>query len=201
MKAEARVGAISAAAGTVNPLTSTPAGALIVSGGNGSYREATLAGRVFAAANQAVVTTVAYYNTTYTGLVLANPSTSGKNAILIGFSFAYSVAASAATWIGLMTGKDAGDAAAAIVPRNRLMGGPDSVMVVDNGCTLVGTPVLEQLFAQISSVATTAYNGAAGSYDLQGSLIVTPGYYVAVCSFAINTAPGNFAFLWEEVAV
>ena len=59
----AKVGAISAAAGTVNPLVSERTGALVISSG-GKYKEAALAGRVFHIANQAAVAVTAALATT-----------------------------------------------------------------------------------------------------------------------------------------
>lgn len=193
----AKVGKISVALGTVNPLRSDTTGALVTAS-TGKYKDATAAGRVFVAANQAGVAMSANFTLAYTGLVLSNPVASGKNFTLLEAGFAYTLAASAVTIIGIMTGIDAGDAAAAIVPRNRLKGGPASVAVVDNGCTLVGAPVLEQVFAQISTVATTGANGITSRHDLEGSLILTPGYYAAFYSFAANTTGPICYFMWEE---
>jgi hypothetical protein len=119
---------------------------------------------------------------------------------MIGFSYATTVATPTATALGLMTGADAGDAAAAIVPRNRLTGGAASVAVADNGCTLTGTPVLEQLVTTAWAEATTAGTLAQPNHiDLDGSLIVTPGYYVAVYSAAANTAAFLCSFQWIEI--
>lgn len=196
----AKVGKISVALGTVNPLRSDTTGALVTAS-TGKYKDATAAGRVFVAANQAGVAMSANFTLAYTGLVLSNPVASGKNFTLLEAGFAYTLAASAVTIIGIMTGIDAGDAAAAIVPRNRLKGGPASVAVVDNGCTLVGVPVLEQVFAQISTVATTGANGITSRHDLEGSLILTPGYYAAFYSFAANTTGPICYFMWEEEAI
>lgn len=174
-------------------------GALIASVGGAKYAEPTLRGKVFAAANQAAVALTAAFATTYTGLVLENPAGSGKNLILIGFSYASTVAIPTATALGIMTGADAGDAAAAIVPRNRLKGGGASIAIVDNGCTLVGTPVLEQLITTAWTEATTAGSLAQPNHvDLDGSLIITPGYYAAVYSAAANTAAFLFSLMWIE---
>lgn len=177
-------------------------GNLAVAPYGGKYVDAVLAGRMFTAANQAAVALTAAFATTYTGLVLENPAGSGKNLILHEVSYACTVAVPTATALGLMTGADAGDAATAITPRNRLKSAsaPASVAIVDNGCTLVGTPVLEELFTTAWTEATTAGSLAQPNrVVLDGSLIITPGYYVAVYSAAANTAAFLFSFLWEEV--
>ena len=202
MQAEARVGLISAAEGTINPLRSGTEGGLVLDL-HGKYYEAVKAGRVFVACNQAAVAVTAAMATTYTGLVVENPATSGKDLVMLRFGYTATIAAPvAATVLGLMTGLDAGDAAAAITPRNRYVGGPASVAIVDNGCTLTGTPVLEQVFSQVGTGATTVPLVAQPcEIDLDGSLIIPPGYYVAVYSFAANTAAFIFSLMWEEVPV
>ena len=201
MQIEGKVGAISVESGTVNPLRTTPNGALVTAFDGGKYTEAVLAGRVFAAANQAAVALTAAFATTYTGLVIENPVGSGKNIVMLQVSWASTVATPTATCIGLMTGADAGDAAAAVTPRNRFKGSSNSsVAIVDNGCTLSGTPVLEQVFTTAWTEATTA--GTLGNPNiayLDGSLVLGPGYYAAIYSAAANTAAFIFGFLWEEV--
>ena len=201
MQAEGRVGIISAAEGTVNPLRTTADGSLVVTQGSGKYTEAVMAGRVFAAANQAAGALTAAFATTYTGLVIENPLGSGKNVIILQASWATTVAVPTATAIGLMTGYDAGDAATAIAARNRFKGHSNtSVCNIDNGCTLTGTPVLEQVFTTAWTEATTA--GTIGNPNvvyLDGSLILAPGYYVAFYSTAANTAAFLCGFIWEEV--
>jgi hypothetical protein len=177
-------------------------GRLDMIAGGGRHQNAVLAGRMFTAANQAAVALTAAFATTYTGLVLENPTGSGKNLVLHELTYASTVATPTATALGLMTGADAGDAAAAITPRNRLKSASavSSVAIVDNGCTLTGTPVLEQLFATAWTEATTAGTLAQPNIvKLDGSLIITPGYYVAIYSAAANTAAFLFSFLWEEL--
>lgn len=185
--------------GVSGPIRLDKTGALVALAGGPKYMEAALRGKLYTAANQAAVALTAAFATTYTGLVLENPAGSGKNLIMTGFSYASTVAVPTATAIGLMTGADAGDAAAAITPRNRLIGGAASIAIVDNGCTLVGTPVLSQLITTAWTEATTAGSLAQPNHvDLDGSLIVPPGYYVAVYSSAANTAAFLFSFQWIE---
>lgn len=198
-----RVGKITAAVGTVNPLTTDLTGALRTTVGPGKYQAATLDGRVFAASNQAAVAITAAFATTYTGLVLENPASSGKNITLLQFSWATTVAVPTATAIGLMTGLDAGDAATGITPRNRLVGtGNATIAVVDDGASLTGTPVLEAVYASAWTEATTAGTlQPPNVVDLNGSLILPPGSYVAAYSTAANTAAFVFSFMWEEQTV
>jgi len=196
----AKTGLIVSSSGASNPLRSNIDGALVVAQSGGKYTEAVREGRVFVAANQAAVALTAAMATTYTGLVLANPSTSNKDIVLLRLGFTFTVAVPTATVIGLMTGAGTSGIASAITPRNRYIGGSAAVGIVDDGATLPGTPVLEQVFAQGGTVATTGQAvGNVSEIDLDGSLIVTPGNFVAVYSFAACTASFIGSFMWEEV--
>ena len=200
MQAFARQGLIKAGASTLNALRSNKEGAMVVAQSAGKYTESVREGRVFVAANQAAVALTAAMATTYTGLVLANPSTSDVDLVMLRFGFSFTVAVPTATVIGIMTGAGTSGIASAITPRNRLMGGRAAQGIVDDGATLPGTPVLEQVFAQGHTVATTAQAvGNVTDIDLDGSLIVTPGNFVAVYSFAACTASFIGSFMWEEV--
>lgn len=199
MQAEGRVGLISAAEGTVNPLRLNEEGALVVAAGCGKYYEATKNGQVFAVANQAAVALTAALATTYTGLVVGNPTTSTKNLVLLGLGYASTVAIPTATALGIMTGSGA-SVTSSLTPRNRLVGGAASVAWAEDSCTLPGTPVLEQVFATAWTEATTAGTLSQPNWlDLDGSLILPPGAFAAVYSAAANTAAFLLSFLWQEV--
>jgi hypothetical protein len=207
MKIEGRVGRITSADSGVNPIRQHTDGALVVRSSSAKYADAVLAGRVFVACNQAAVAVTAAMATTYTGFVLFNPAASTVNLVLLRFGYSFTIAApTAATVIGLMTGTVVTaatmDAAAAITPRNRLVGSTiASQAIVDNACTLNGTPVLEQVFGQVGTGATTVPLVAQiNEVDLDGSMIIKPGSYVAAYSFAANTASAIFSMMWEEVA-
>jgi len=200
MIAEAINGLIRVAYGATHGLRSNIDGAVVAQQAGGKYTEAVREGRVFVACNQAAVAVTAAMATTFTGLVVFNPAMSNKNLVMLGFGYASTVAVPTATALGIMTGVNAGDAAAAITPRNRLVGGPASIAIVDNGCTLTGTPVLEQVFTTAWTEATTAGTiGPTHMIDLDGSLILPPNAYVASYSTAANTAAFIFWFMWEEV--
>lgn len=165
----------------------------------GKYAEAALAGRLFVIANQAAVAITAALATTYTGLVVGNAAGTGKNLIMLGCGYACTVAVPTATALGLMTGTMTA-VASALTPRNRKIGGAASVAWAEDSCT-IGTPVLEQPFATAWAEATTAGTLSQPNWiDLDGSLVVTPGSFVAFYSAAANTAAFLFSLMWEEVA-
>lgn len=200
MQAEGRVGLIAAASGSVNPLRTGTTGAVIVEA-TGKYREATQAGRVFAVANQGAVTTVDDFTLGYEGLTVYNPVGSGKNFAMLGFGWAQIVILDIAiTSIGLMTGTGAAAATKEIVAKNRLSGGVASVANCDNSHTFTVAPVLGQIFSTIDMSANldTFYAPANNWVDLEGSLIITPGYHVSVFHEKGNTSGFIHSFLWEE---
>lgn len=188
--------------GVNGPLRLNKDGALVSVQAGGKYMEATREGRVFVAANQAAAALTAAFATTYTGLVLSNPPSSPVNLVLLRAGFALSVVASAQTTIGLMTGcNPTTPIAVSIVPRNRLVGGVGSQARVSASTDFTGgVPVLEQLLAQVGTGATTVFGiGSPSEYDIDGSLILQPGCYVAFYSTAAFTAAFLGSFMWEEV--
>jgi hypothetical protein len=186
MKVEGRVGAITGGVGSVNPLVTSTEGGLVTAGG-GKYKTIAMAGRLFAAANQAVVTTVAGATAAaWTGLGLANPTGSGINVIVHQFSWAQAVVATAEGFLALATTTDAGFAAQ-IAGRNRLRGGAACKAYVDDGVTLVVAGVIEQYVTTISHGAATVTYGQ--------------GVNVLTYTDAIQTSGFAFAFLWEELAI
>ena len=163
----------------------------------GEYSSAALEGKIFGVANQAAVATTAALDTTYTGLAIGNPSGSTKKAVLLQAGFALAVAGPAAGVVGLMTGT--GAIAASLSPRNALPGGPAASVTATAGQT-IGTPVLERVLGSYGTVATTAYSIIPACLtELNGSLILLPGTFVAFYTTTACTAAFVFSFVWEEI--
>jgi len=172
--------------------------------GGGKYRNATLDGRMFSVANQAAVITTAALAATYTGLSVCNPLASGKNLVMCGFNFGTGVAVTVATSIGIMGGGSGSAAATAIITiQNMLLGGGGSSALADDAVVFTTTPVLLQLVAEGWTQATTAGSiGPIHHVDLDGSIVVPPGGYVAAYTSAVVTGASLlFGFSWEEVDV
>lgn len=175
-------------------------GDAIVSELHGSRYEGTYRGSRFSVANQAAVTTTAALATTFTGLVVGNPTGSGYNLVFEKFAAAQ-FAVGAAGAIGLMGGASTTAITNTLTIQNRKMGGAASIAAASAGQT-IGTPVLLDVFGSIGSVATTGYGIEAGIYiDLAGDLIVPPGYFVASFTSIATTTALLFKFGWEEVAI
>lgn len=171
-------------------------GDMIVSELHGRYYEQALRGNMYVVANQAAVTTTAALATTFTGLAISNPAGSGVNAVVNKF-FVGQFAVGAAGAVGIMTG--AGAAAGSLVPRNCMVGGPTGKVTASAGAT-IATPVLERLVGSVGSLATTGYGLMPAAYiDLEGSLIIPPGFFAASYTTAVTTTALIFGFQWEEV--
>lgn len=194
-----KVGVQSLSSGSGGPIRLDSRGNVSTAGG-GKYREATLAGRMFAVANQAVVNVTAGLAATYTGLALVNPAGSGKNLVICQVGMVNEIALpTAACVFGIMTGGGVGAATAVIIPRNRLTGGVASAAYVDSAVVFTEAPVLEQVFGTFHTGAVTTAIGSGFFVELDGSLVITPGYHVCPYASAINNATFQFHFLWEEI--
>lgn len=173
-------------------------GSIITDNLHGAYYETSYRSNMFHVANQAAVTTTAGLATTWTGLAISNPAGSGVNAVINYFTCA-EFAVGAAAVIGIMTGS--GAAAGALVSRPSLIGGPTGKVTASAGAT-IATPVLDIVLGQTGSVATTGYGLSAGiSFDMQGSLIIPPGFYAASYTSTVTSSALLFGFQWEEVPV
>jgi len=197
---EGKVGSISAAAGTQNPLRTHTDGSLAVINAGGRLAEAALAGRLFSVANQTNVTTTAALATTWTGLGVGNPATSGKNFVFHEFGWAQEVVMNTEGVIGLMAAT-VGDMAQAIVPRCAKYGAATTVALTDNGAT-IGTPILLRVCgSSMEGAISTVPSLGPNIYNIDGSIVIPPGYALLTYTFAIQTASIQFHFVWEEVDV
>lgn len=180
-------------------------GDTIVSELHGRYYEATKNQTVFSGSIAGATTSVAL-TTTYVGLCLSNPVGSGKNIILNKAGYAFTVAFAAGSVIGLMTGYNSSTNVThttPVTPRSQLFGtGATGVGLLDTSATLPTAPTLNTVFgAGLTGAITTTPFGLGGVVDLEGSIILPPGAYVAFyTSTASGAAGGNFSFSWEEVA-
>jgi hypothetical protein len=158
---------------------------------------------MFAVANQAGVTHLAGFGpASYIGICIGNPATSTVNVHVIGFSYALTVVLAAVSVIGLMTG--VGTITTALTPRNRYVGGAAGQCLATGGQNpLPGTPVLEQVFSSLSTLAAASWQPTIANWvDIGGSLILPPNTFAASYMSAASGAAGFFGgFLWEEIPI
>lgn len=172
-------------------------GDTVVSQLQGRLFESASRGTLFGVCNQAAVTTTAALATTFTGLAIANPSTSGKLLVLRRFQCAqFAVGAAAA--VGIMVGS--GAAAGSLTVRPAKVGTTlNSATTASAGAT-IATPVLERIYGSVGSLATTGYGlMPAINVELDGDLIIPPGYYAASYTSVVTTSALLFGFVWDEV--
>lgn len=166
----------------------------------GSLREAALDGRLFSVMNQAAVATTADDALTWTGLGIANPTGSGKRAIMHQFSFALTVVGSDEGALSLMVGTEEGFADNLTI-LNSLPSGPSSQMYADDAAVIVDA-TLWQVFAMYGTAAITTWNmSGPNTWDLRGSYILEPGRSIMTSTTTIITTSPVCGFLWEEVDV
>lgn len=175
-------------------------GDAIVSELHGRYYEQTYRGNVFSVCTQGTgVTTTAALATTFTGLAIGNPAGSGVNLVLNKFTCAQFAVGAAAT-IGIMGG--AGSITASLTPQSRIIGGGAVSKATATAGQTISTPVLIATFGECGSLATTGYGLQAGiAVDLEGSIIVPPGSFIASYTSIVTTSALQFSFAWEEVAI
>lgn len=192
-----RASSASLSQGGRNPQRLSNLGASVVTPLHGKHYEQVYNGRYFSLSNQAAVTTTAALATTFTGLAVANPAGSGYNLVINRFSCAQ-FAVGAAGAIGLMTGS--GAAAGSLTPRNRKTGSSIASVATGSAGATIATPVLEGVYGTLGSLATTGYGlQMAVDADLDGSLIIPPGFFVASYTTVVTTTALIFSLEWEEV--
>lgn len=204
---ESSVGVQILADGTKTIGRSDRLGGLLVSELRGRYAEQALRGNLYSGSVVGQVTTVGLA-TTYTGLCLSNPINSSKNLEVLKCGYSFIVAFTAGAHIGLMTGYNNSTNVthtAAVTPRSRLFTGAagSGSGLLDSSATLPTAPTVDQIFGSGDTGAiTTAPHIGPSIVDLEGSLVLAPGAYVAFyTSTASGTAGGAFSFLWAEHAV
>jgi hypothetical protein len=192
--------------GTPSPLRQGNMGDAIVSELHGRYYEAAYRRAIFSAANIAAVATVALTTTaSYTGLYLGNNIGNTVNLVLLKCSYATSVAVPTAGFVALETGYISSaniTVGGAITAANSFIGvGASAQAVAGAGsATLPVAPAARLFLSNANTAATTAGNIYAPQVcDLEGSIILPPGAFVAFATFATNTAAWWFSFMWEEV--
>jgi hypothetical protein len=200
MQVEGKVGPIEAASGSVNPLRTDQFGSLVTLQG-GQYQDAAMSSRVFSYANQAAVSTRAALDTNCTGLIVGNPAGSERYLVLLQAGAAIEVDSGVTGIVGLMSG--AGEiAGGTLLPRNAKRGGGASVANISETQAVIGTPVLERILATFGNEETNTWGVVPGALtNLNGSMVVCPGYFVAFFTTVAVTTAFIFSLTWEEVPI
>jgi len=195
-----KVGEQSLSSGSSGPLRLNEQGTLVATGYGGKYAEAAMAGRLFHSANINMVTTSTTLNTTFVGLGLCNPAGSGKNVIVHEFGYAFIAGSAAGLILALAVTDDTGfaqDANAPIICGK--YGAATSVCYTDEGATITA-PTIIKVITQRADAATTTFQSYPSIVDLNGSIVLPPGYAVVTdTTTAAGASTAQFSFMWEEV--
>ena len=170
---------------------------------SGKHSRAAMNGTLFSACNAAPVTTVAGVTAAaWTGLGLCNPTGSGIHIVVHEFYYTQWKVATSVGVLGLATTTDSGFADS-ITAKNRLLGGAASSAYVDAGATIAPAGNVIAWVASIDDQASEdgGYGPNPCVLDLQGALVIPPGYSVITDTDAVQTVIFTFGFMWEEVQI
>ena len=195
----------SSAGSGIQNLRGGASGEVVVQELHGRYYETAARKAIFAGANTAGVTTSAGFATTCTGLILTNPTGSTVNLVLNKVSYAALVAQTAALIFGLQTGVNPAaqvTQTTPIVPAGNFVGQPQGQGLLASAATLSVAPTRLILLDSLLTGAITTLPQGGKMIDMEGSLVIPPGGFVATYTSAASVASSlAFGFQWEEVPV
>jgi hypothetical protein len=178
----------------------TPSGQFF---GQSSRADAALNDRLFYCNTATVVACSTTLNTTFTGLLIGNPTTSGKWYVFHEFGWAASGAVAGESILSLAIG-DYGNATAQRTIKTAKAGGLMlSEALADEAVTLTAAPVVCKTVTELREGIDTVQYGSQGPnvIDLNGSIIVAPGYAIMTDSTVGTGAVMSFHFMWEEIDI
>jgi len=205
MTGSVKVGPVSAADNTSTSFRGTKQGALVTSSTYGKYYDLASRGLMFSAANVTAQATSVGLTTTYTGLCIYNPASSGKNLVMLGYQYAIQVGEVAIAPQFLI----AGFSAAGVVTHTAALAAPGIMNCLINGtngsaagadtqATIVNPFYLMPVRSGFTAGALGG-PGMASIIDLEGRYVIPPGGWIANGSYTATT--GLAGFTWTEVAV
>lgn len=181
---------------------------LVVSELHGRYYEQTYNRNMFTATLTAGTTTSAGLATTFTGLLLLNPNNSQVNFVINKVGMSFLVAFTAAAAIGIQVGNQSTALLSGLTTtntqtRNNFLGAPNSTVGLTYSAATTTSPSLLHLLGTGLTGAITTTPQIPGFFvDLEGSIIVPPGSWIATYTSTASGASGTFAsFSYEEVPV
>ena len=198
MKLEGQKGSQSLGSAAWGPLRLHSDGSLHVASGHGKHADAAMEGRLFSVCNQTVVATSAALTTTWTGLGIGNPSTSGKNAIIHEFAWALRKKPDGESSIGLMESATVAAFADSLTAICAKDGAGTSAAYAD-AAAVIDTPILTRIYQSFGESENWIHS-PIGRIDINGSIILPPGRCLTTYS-SKAFSECQFHFVWEEVDV
>jgi len=187
--------------GTGRPVLVDTTGRMIVVSNPVGLGEAAIDGRLFFCATQGEVACSTTLNTTFTGLALGNPASSGKNYIVHKFSYSHTAVIADETNLALATGVVSGLGAANTVKPALVEGAGTSDAMVDEAATIVAPVVAMQIASLDDMAAAVQWTAAPQIVDIGGAICLAPGAAVFTDSTYAIGAVMHFSFVWEEVDI
>lgn len=181
---------------------------IIVSELHGRYYETTYNRNMYTATLTSGTTTSAALSTTFTGLLLLNPNNSQVNFVINKVGMSFLVAFTAAAAIGIQTGNQSTALLSSLTTtntqtRNNFLGAPNSTVGLTYSAATTTAPSLLQLYgAGLTGAITTVPQIPGFFVDLEGSVIVPPGSWIATYTSTASGASGMLASIsYEEVPI
>lgn len=174
----------------------------IVNAMGGKYAEAARRGLIFSASNVAAQAVSVALATTYTGLLVYNPSGSGKRMILLRAKFALSVAPAAIASLHLLrvptgTYTHTTPLAAPGIVSTKIGSGLASAMGADSAATIPTPTYL--MSAGSGFTAGALYADSQTWLDIDGAITVEPGNGIAWGALTAVTGFGSMMWMEETI--
>ena len=191
--------------GTTPTIRQGQLGDVIVSELHGRYYESAYRRNLFNAAVQGTgITTSAGLVTGYTGLALTNPTSSTVNLVVTKVGYGVNAAPAAVMVVSLAfnTSTTAVTQTTAITGRNNFLGGAAPQGLAASSVTFPTAPINSHILGVIGTNAITGLNETTDVIDLEGSIVMPPGSYIAIVTSTASAATSFWgSFQWEEVPV
>ena len=191
--------------GTTPTIRQGQLGDVIVSELHGRYYETAYRRNLFNAAVQGTgITTSAGLVTGYTGLALTNPTSSTVNLVVTKVGYGVNAAPAAVMVVSLAfnTSTTAVTQTTAITGRNNFLGGAAPQGLAASSVTFPTAPINSHILGVIGTNAITGLNETTDVIDLEGSIVMPPGSYIAIVTSTASAATSFWgSFQWEEVPV
>jgi hypothetical protein len=191
--------------GTTPTIRQGQLGDVIVSELHGRYYESAYRRNLFNAAVQGTgITTSAGLVTGYTGLALTNPTSSTVNLVVTKVGYGVNAAPAAVMVVSLAfnTSTTAVTQTTAITGRNNFLGGASPQGLAASSVTFPTAPINSHILGVIGTNAITGLNETTDVIDLEGSIVMPPGSYIAIVTSTASAATSFWgSFQWEEVPV
>jgi hypothetical protein len=173
---------------------------------NGRYYNLGYNGLIFAATNSAAQAVSLTGTTTYTGLVVYNPTGSGKNLALLEAIYTPTILATG-VYAMMLFSQPVALAPPALTVTNaagpfstNLNSGANSVAKVGSSCTLAANPVFLRPLYGFGWITAVAQNALGLKDEIAGGIIVPPGS--AVGFVALTTTITGLGYLsWAELPI